>query len=157
MAAYEARVEGGRYSVPTRWLLMSYLPRNNFYAHAYPQPMTQGCGWDWSEYWWWEDAATPKQWLYRHFTVPPQRPGLEHQPGLFRGHRDRAARGPGDHDGDRHALFREFPGETGPAGLEGVVRGISPGLCTPGRNRLEMRVRNNAGVLGPVSFLEVEK
>jgi hypothetical protein len=27
----------------------------------------------------------------------------------------------------------------------------------PGRNRLEMRVGNNAGILGPVSFLEVEK
>jgi len=27
----------------------------------------------------------------------------------------------------------------------------------PGRNRLEMRVRNNAGVLGPLSFLEVQK
>lgn len=26
----------------------------------------------------------------------------------------------------------------------------------PGRNRLEMRVRNTAGVLGPVSYLEVE-
>ena len=45
-AAYEARSEGGRYSVPTRWLCLSYLPRNNFYAHAYPQPITQGCSWD---------------------------------------------------------------------------------------------------------------
>ena len=27
----------------------------------------------------------------------------------------------------------------------------------PGRNRVEMRVRNDAGILGPVSFLEVEE
>ena len=78
--------------MPTRWLCLSYLPRNNFYAHAYPQLITQGCTWDWSEYWCWEDAVTPRAWHDHLFTLAPQRLRLEHQPGLFRCHRDRSAR-----------------------------------------------------------------
>ena len=59
----------GRCTVPTRWLSLFYVPRNNFLSKPYPQPKTQGCGWNWSEYWCWEDAKTPKRWLYRNFTA----------------------------------------------------------------------------------------
>jgi transglutaminase-like putative cysteine protease len=155
-ARIEARVEGGRYSVPTRWLLVSYLPRNNFYAHAFPQPITQGCGWNWSEYWWWEDAATPKQWLYHHFTsrrndldwsinqvcfaaTVTDRPGaLAIMMGTFT------------------PYFQSFLVKLDQQGWKESSRAFTWALH-PGRNRLEMRVRNNAGVLGPVSYLEVEK
>ncbi len=88
---------------------ISYVPRNNFYAHAYPQPLAQGCRYGpWPEYWCWEDAATPKRWLYRHFTS--RRNDLDwsinqvcfaatvsDRPGVL------AIR-----DGDRHAVLREL-------------------------------------------------
>jgi len=155
-AGVEARVEGGRYSVPTRWLCLGYLPRNNFYAHAYPQPITQGCSWDWSEYWWWEDAVTPKQWLYHLFTsrrndldwsinqvcfaaTVTDRPGaLAIVMGTFT------------------PYFDCFLVKLDQQGWKTSSPAFTWALHV-GRNRLEMRVRNDAGVLGPVSFLEVEK
>ena len=157
LAALEARVEGGRYSVPTRWLLINYLPRNNFYAHPYPQPPVQGAAeWNWPEYWCWEDAATPQRWLFRHFTsrrndldwsinqvcfaaTVSDRPGvLTIQMGTVTPYFENFLVKPDTREWKPSS--REFRWE-----------------LHPGRNRLEMRVRNTAGVLGPVSFLEVEK
>jgi|GEM_PF-1450053 len=152
----ETHMGGGRYTVPTRWLLLAYMPRNNFYAHAYPQPKTQGCGWSWSEYWCWEDAVTPKRWLFRHFTsrrsdldwtlnqvcfdaALGDRPGaLAVQMGTFTPYFDtflvRVDTG----------AWQESPREF-------------PWQLHAGGNRVEMRTRNRAGVLGPISFLDVEK
>ena len=110
----------------------------------------------WSEYWWWEDAATPKQWLYRHFTSRRNDLDWSIDRVCFAATVTDPARGVGDLDGDRHALFPEFPDEVGPAGLAGVGTGLHLALH-PGADRLEMRVRDNASVLGAVSFLEVEK
>lgn len=146
---------GGRYTVPTRWLRLHYMPRNNFYAHPFPQPKTQGCGWNWSEYWCWQDGVTPRQWPYHYATsrrsdldwtlnqvcfdaTISERPGrLAVQMGTFT------------------PYFETF--------LVSVDRGAwkessraFPWQLHPGRNRLEMRVRNQAGVLGPISFLEVK-
>ncbi len=58
----------GHYTAPTRWLFFNYIPRNNFYEKPYPQPKTQGCDWDWDNYWCWEDPISPKRWQYRNFT-----------------------------------------------------------------------------------------
>ena len=157
LAALEARVEGGRYSVPTRWLLINYLPRNNFYAHPDPQPPVQGAAeWNWPEYWCWEDAATPQRWLFRHFTsrrndldwsinqvcfaaTVSDRPGvLTIQMGTVTPYFENFLVKPDTREWQPSS--REFRWE-----------------LHPGRNRLEMRVRNTAGILGPVSFLEVEK
>ncbi len=155
-ARVEARAEGGRYSVPTRWLCLGYLPRNNFYAHAFPQPLNQGCHWDWSEYWWWEDAATPKQWPYHHFTS--RRNDLDwsiNQVCFAATVTDR----PGDLAiamGTCTPYFQSYLVKLDGQGWKESSRDFTWALH-PGRNRVEMRVRNNAGILGPLSFLEVEK
>ncbi|MGO9109419.1 MAG: transglutaminase-like domain-containing protein [Thermoguttaceae bacterium] len=152
----EARFEGGRYSVPTRWLCLSYLPRNNFYAHACPQPITQGCSWDWSEYWWWEDAVTPRQWLYHLFTS--RRNDLDwsiNQVCFAATVTDR----PGELAimmGTFTPYFENFLVQLDYQDWKASSRAFTWALH-PGRNRMEMRVRNNSGVLGPVSFLEVER
>jgi hypothetical protein len=156
MAAYEVRAEGSRYSMPTRWLCLSYLPRNNFFAHAYPQPITQGCSWDWSEYWWWEDAVTPKQWLYHLFTSRRNDVDWSINQVCF-------AATVTDRPGALAIVMATFTPyfdrylvKVDQQGWKASSRAFTWALHA-GRNRLEMRVRNNAGVLGPVSFLEVEK
>ena len=146
----------GRYTVPTRWLFVYYMPRNNFYAKPFPQPKTQGCHWDWSDYWCWADAATPKQWLYRNFTARrndldwtinqvrfdatvTDRPGtLAVQMGTFTPYFD--------------TFLVKLDGQAWKASPRAF-----PWQLHPGRNRIEMRVRNKAGVEGPVSFLELEQ
>jgi len=152
---FETHYADGRYTVPTRWLFVNYMPRNNFYAKPYPQPKTQGAHWDWSEYWCWEDGATPKQWLYRNFTARrsdldwtinqvcfdatiSDRPGaLAIQTGTFTPH------------------FDTFLVKVDRQAWKEASRAFTWELH-PGRNRLGMRIRNKAGVEGPVSFLEVE-
>jgi transglutaminase-like putative cysteine protease len=155
MGELAAQFVDGRYTVPTRWLLIHYMPRNNFYAHPFPQPKTQGCGWNWSEYWCWQDEVTPRQWPYRYATgrrsdldwtlnqvcfdvTIGERPGrLAVQMGTFT------------------PYFDTFLVRVDSHAWEESSRAFSWQLH-PGRNRLEMRVRNQAGVLGPISFLEVK-
>jgi transglutaminase-like putative cysteine protease len=146
----------GLYTAPTRWLFINYLPRDNFYEKPYPRPKTQGVDWNWSDYWCWEDATTPKRWLYRNFTA--RRSDLNWTINQVR----------------FDAAIMERPGA-----LRVQMGTVTPYLDTflvnmndqgwkestpvfawnlrPGRNRLEMRVRNTSGVQGPVSFLEVER
>jgi transglutaminase-like putative cysteine protease len=155
MGELESQFVGGRYTVPTRWLLIHYMPRNNFYAHPFPQPKTQGCGWNWSEYWCWQDRVTPRQWPYHHATgrrsdldwtlnqvcfdaTIGERPGaLAIQMGTFT------------------PYFDTFLVSVDSRAWQESSRAFSWQL-QPGRNRLEMRTRNQAGVLGPISFLEVK-
>ena len=164
---FETHYADGRYTAPTRWLFVNYMPRNNFYAKPYPQPKTQGAHWDWSEYWCWEDSQTStpssssipstpsRQWLYRNFTarrsdldwtinqicfdatIADQPGALAIQMGTFTPYGD-AFLAKADRQAWKEAS-RAFTWE-----------------LHPGRNRLEMRIRNKAGVQGPVSFLEVE-
>ena len=152
---HEAHFANGRYTVPTRWMRLAYIPRNNFYAKPYPQPMTQGCHWDFSEYWCWEDAATPKRYLYRNFTARRNDLNWTINQVCF----DATI-------GNRPGSLAIQMGTVTPyfdAFLVKVDR--QPWKESPrafvwklhsGRNRLEMRTRNKAGILGPVSFLEVE-
>jgi hypothetical protein len=152
---FETHYADGHYTAPTRWLFVNYMPRNNFYAKPYPQPKTQGAHWDWSEYWCWEDALTPRQWLYRNFigrrsdldwtinqvcfdATISDRPGaLAIQMGTFTPYFD-----------------------TFLVKVDSQAWKESPRVFTwelhPGRNRMEMRIRNKVGVEGPVSHLEVE-
>ena len=138
-----------------KWGHMQYVPRNNFYAHRYPEPLLQGRTWSWTGYWNWEDARSPREWRFgrytrRHsdieWTINQVRWAASpaEQPGALR-----IVMGTVTPDFDTY-LVRIDSGEWIP----------SPDVFTwslhPGKNRLEMRVRNRAGVLGRVSFLEVE-
>jgi len=145
----------GHCTVPTRWLFFNYVPRNNFLAKPYPQPLTQGAHWDWTDYWCWEDALTPKRWLYRNFTARrsdvswtlnqvhfdatlQDRPGaVAIQMGTFTPYFDTFLVRQDGQDWKESA--RTFTWD-----------------LQPGHNRLEMRTRTQAKVQGPLSYLEVE-
>jgi len=47
-----------------KWGYVQWMPRNNFYAHRFPEPLHQGLTWSWTGYWNWEDARTPREWRY---------------------------------------------------------------------------------------------
>ena len=138
------------------WLLMRMIPRNNFYAEASPTPKSQGFGWEWTGYWAWEDRQTPRDWQ-RHFKNLTSRKA-DWQWTLNQAHFAAA-------DGDTPRRIAVRMGTVTP-GLECFLVRINRKEWTPseaafswalhpGENLLEMRVRNQAGVLGPVSFLKV--
>jgi len=141
----------------TKWLLLCYVPRNNFYASPRPLPRLQGWNyWDWTGFWSWDIPGTPRDWRYRHFTS-------RRSDVLWTINQVRFAAGWGKQPGSlaitmgtvtpnfETFLVRTGGGEWTPSGASTTWK------PAPGRNRLEMRVRNTSGVLGPVSFIEVER
>lgn len=151
---FERHFSDGLYSAPTRWLFVNYLPRNNFYEKPYPQPKTQGVDWNYSDYWRWEDPTTPKQWMYRNFTA--RRSDLNWTINQVRFDATIADQ-PGTIQiqmGTVTPYFDSFLVNTNGHEWNPSPRSFAWNL-RPGPNRLEMRVRNTSGVLGPISFLEV--
>jgi hypothetical protein len=60
----------GKWELSRKWVLLRYMPRNNFYAKPYPVPICQGRNWDWSEYVVWQGPEMPAgQWQYGKFTA----------------------------------------------------------------------------------------
>jgi transglutaminase-like putative cysteine protease len=152
---FERHFVDGHFTSPTRWLFFHYVPRNNFYEKPYPQPKTQGADWDWSDYWCWEDAATPKRWLYRNFTA--RRSDLNWTINQVRFDATLTDR-PGAISmqmGTVTPFFDTFLVKVDGQGWRESARSFAWHLH-PGRNRLEMRIRNTSGVQGPTSFLELE-
>jgi len=147
-------IKDGLYRVPSRWLNIRYMPRNNFLSRPRPVPMCQGTHWDWPDFIIYEDVHTPKQWLYRNVTARRSdiawtinqvrfdaawgsKPGtIGVQMGTFTPH------------------FDTFLVKVGDADWRESGRAFAWTL-KPGRNRLEMRARNNVGVRGPASYIEV--
>ena len=138
-----------------KWGYMQWMPRNNFYAHRFPEPLRQGQTWNWTGYWNWQDARSPMEWRFGRYT------------------RRRS---------DINWTINQVRWAAAPAEQQGTVR-LAMGTVTPdfetflvsidcgewrpssdtfdwllhaGRNRLEMRVRNRAGVLGCKSWIEAE-
>jgi len=140
----------------TKWLCVRYVPRNDFYSRPVPLPRAQGWnGYDWTGYWEWHDAQTPRDWRYPHATdrradvewtlnqvrfsmACGDKPGvIDVQMGTMTPHFDTY-------------LVRTDGGDWQPAGRTFAWR------LHAGGNRLEMRVRNTSGVLGHVSFAELD-
>jgi hypothetical protein len=148
-------IKDGLYRVPSRWLNLRYVPRNNYLTKPRPVPMLQGAHWDYSDYIVWEDAQTPKEWLYRNFT---------------------------SRRSDLAWTIQQVRFDVTPAAEPGAVT-VQMGTSTPyldtflvkvgeadwrpseatftwplkaGVNRLEMRTRNTSAIDGPVSFIEVQ-
>lgn len=140
----------------TKWLLLRYVPRNNFYAKPQPLPRLQGWNlWDWTGFWAWQDAAIPRDWRYRHFTS--RRSDVLWTINQVR-FATAWAREPGSVTVAMGTVTPNF---------ETYLVKVNGGEWTPsdasftwelrsGQNRLEMRVRNTSGVLGPVSFIEMQ-
>ncbi len=145
----------GRFAVPMQWLHLRWMARNNFYAQPQPIPIAQGSHWDWADYICWDDARTPLQYRYRNFTS--RRSDIEWTINQVRFDLAFA---------DEQGQLRVQMGTVTPYFETFLVRRNDGDWSAadrtfdwklqPGKNRLEMRVRNTSGILGPVSHVEVE-
>jgi hypothetical protein len=138
-----------------KWGYVQWVPRNNFYAHRFPEPLHQGLTWSWTGYWNLEDARTPRLSRYGRYTH--RRSDIE-----WTLNQVRWAAAPADQPGKIRLVmgtvtpdFDTFLVSTD----GGEWRPSADTLTWPlhaGKNRVEMRIRNRAGVLGRKSWLEVE-
>jgi hypothetical protein len=138
-----------------KWGYLFWMPRNNFYAHRFPEPIQQGRGWCWTGYWLWQDARTPRQWRFGQYTRRLS---------------------------DMQWTINQVRWAAAPAktpGTVGVTMGtVTPDLETfevsidgglwqpsvakfewrlhPGKNRVEMRIRTRSGILGRKSWIELD-
>ena len=138
-----------------KWGYVQWVPRNNFYAHRFPEPLHQGLTWSWTGYWNWEDARTPRLWRYGRYTH--RRSDIE-----WTLNQVRWAAAPAEQPGNVRLLmgtvtpdFDTFLVSTD----GGEWRPSADTLTWPlhaGKNRMEMGIRTRAGVLGRKSWLEVE-
>lgn len=148
-------IKDGLYRVPSRWLHVRYMPRNNFLAQPTPVPKVQGCHWDYSDYVIWEDAQTPRDYLYRNFTARRNDVNWSINQVRF-------AAACGDKPGVLDVQLGTFTPyfDTYLVNVDG--KGWAPAdraftwTLHAGTNRLEMRVRNTSGVLGLPSLIELE-
>jgi hypothetical protein len=131
------------------------MPRNNFYAHRFPEPLYQGRTWTWTGYWLWQDGRTPRQPKYRCYTR--RRSDIE-----WTINQVRWAAASTDREGTvRIALGTVTPDfDTYLISVDGGEwRHCGDSFdwdLQQGKNRIEMRVRNRAGVLGRRSWIELD-
>jgi hypothetical protein len=145
----------GNWELSRKWVLVRYMPRNNFLAKPYPLPICQGRNWDWSEYVVWQGPEMPPgQWQYGKFTA--RRSDVEWTIQLVQ-----VSAAPGRHEG---VLALKFSTVT--PYLEMFLVRVDGGAWRQsgaefdwrlhgGANRLEVRVRNTSGVEGAVTGVEV--
>jgi hypothetical protein len=144
------------YPVRLKWGNVRWMPRNNFFAHRFPEPLAQGrCGWVWNGYWSWCDERTPRLTNYGQHTA--RRADIEWTINLVHW-----AAAPADEPGVVEMLlgtltpdFETFlvcvdGGEWQPCGA------AFPWRLHAGSNHVEMRVRTRGGVLGKTSEAEVK-
>ena len=132
------------------------IPRSNFLAQRWPLPLNNGkAGWSWTGFEVWTDAEAPAEPLHpnlvtrrgnfewtlnqAHYVLEPSA-----QPGEFRVHLDTETPG-------FEAFLAEFDG-----GPKRPVSATFPWKLHPGRNRLKVWPRNNAGRDGIASWIELE-
>ena len=138
-----------------KWGYVQWMPRNNFYAHRFPEPLRQGLTWSWTGYWGWQDERTPREWRFGRYTG--RRSDIE-----WTINQVRWAAAPAEPPG----TIRLFLGTVTPD-FDTFLASLDGGEWRPsadtlnwtlhaGKNRIEMRIRNRAGVLGCKSWIEVE-
>jgi hypothetical protein len=138
-----------------KWGYLHWMPRNNFYAHRFPEPLYQGRTWTWTGYWLWQDGRTPRQPKYRCYTR--RRSDIE-----WTINQVRWAAASTDREGTvRIALGTVTPDfDTYLISVDGGEwRHCGDSFdwdLQQGKNRIEMRVRNRAGVLGRRSWIELD-
>jgi hypothetical protein len=142
--------------LPIVWGCVFWMPRNNFYAHRFPEPLSQGRGsWSWPGYWRWQDARTPRQYQFGRFTS--RRSDIEWTLNQVRWAVTISAK-PGTVEVTMGTVTPDF--DTFLVSVNGGKWKRSGARFAwklrRGRNRLEMRVRNRAGVLGRASSLELD-
>jgi hypothetical protein len=137
-----------------KWGYLHWMPRNNFYAHRFPEPLYQGRSWTWTGYWLWQDDRTPRQWKHGRYT-------RRHSDIEWTINQVRWAVTPTDRDG----VVGVTMGTVTPD-FDTFLISVDGGEWRPcgssfdwdlhqGKNRVEMRVRNRAGVFGRRSWIEL--
>jgi hypothetical protein len=156
--------EAEPYIVRAKWGCLHWMPRNNFYAHRYPEPLAQGrCAWCWEGYWSWSDAQTPPQPNYTRYTS--RRADIEWTINRVRWALA-AASEPGAAAGAEPGTVEVLLATVTPD-FDTFLASADGGQWQPcgekfawrlhsGRNRLEMRTRTRAGILGLPSAVEVK-
>ena len=139
-----------------KWGCVRWMPRNNFYAHRFPEPIAQGRSiWAWCGYRQWQDARTPRQWRFGNYTS--RRSDIEWTINQVCCTASFAAE-PGKvniHMGTVTPDFETFLINIDRQGWRSSDD-VLVWRLQPGRNRIEMRIRNRAGVLGKKSWLELQ-
>jgi len=135
---------------------MRLIPRSNFLEQKYPLPLNNGKGpWTWNGFYVWTDADAPAEPIHpnlvtrygnfewsldqAHYVLEPSL-----KPGEFRVHLDTETPG-----------FETFLAEIDTA-KPAPVAAIFNWKLHPGRNRLKVWPRNNAGRDGIASWIELE-
>ena len=143
-------------NVHLKWGTVRWMPRNNFYAHRFPEPIAQGrTSWSWTGYWQWQDERTPRQWRFSKYTS--RHSDIEWTINQVR-YAAAFAKTSGTVNIKMATVTPDF--DTFLINIGGT--GWHPAGDTvkwqlhPGRNRIEMRIRNRAGVLGCKSWLELQ-
>jgi transglutaminase-like putative cysteine protease len=153
-AVYRAGDPGPKEWEPwIKWLNVRYMPRNNFFGQPLPVPIEQGFHWDWPDYYVWHDAATPREWSYRHFVSRRADLNWTINQAVF------SARAGQENTleiqlGTATPFFQTFLINIDGKGWKPADAQFNWALHA-GENRLEMRVRNSSGIEGPVSSMEV--
>lgn len=138
-----------------KWGCLHWMPRNNCYAHRFPEPLYQGRNWTWTGDWLWQDDGTPRQWHLGPYTR--RRSDIE-----WTLNQVRCAAALGKQEGAIQLTLRTVTPDfdTFLARVDGEdwrpTAERFQWRLRAGRNRLELRVRNRASVLGRPSWLEVE-
>lgn len=138
-----------------KWGYMQWVPRNNFYAHRFPEPVRQGLTWGWHGYWNWQDARSPREKRFGRYTG--RRSDINWTINQVRWAAELAER-PGTIRLSLGTVTPDF--DTFLVSVDGGEwRRSADTFNWPlhqGKNRIEMRIRNRAGVLGRKSWVEVE-
>jgi transglutaminase-like putative cysteine protease len=154
--ALEPAPQEAPYPVHLKWGSVRWMPRNNFFAHRFPEPLAQGRSpWCWNGYWNWCDERSPRTPNYGRYTS--RRSDIEWTINQVRWSLE-AAEEAGLVDLSLGTVTPDFDtflasvdgGEWQPQGAKFAWR------LHNGQNRVELRIRNRAGVLGKPSAVEVK-
>jgi hypothetical protein len=148
-------IKNGLHRLPSRWLHVRYIARNNFLIQPLPVPKAQGFHWDYSDYIIWEDAQTPKEYGYRNFTARRSDMNWTINQVRFAVECSEKQGVLNVRMGTFTPYFDTYLVNVDGKGWQQADRAFAWALH-PGTNRLEMRVRNTAGVLGRPSLIELE-
>lgn len=132
------------------------IPRSNFLAERIPLPLNQGMrGWFWTGHHLWSDSQAPRSLLFSQ--VEERRENIswtlnQTEFALLPRSDEALVVSLATVTPGFEAYLAQFDGQPLQAVQDGFVWKLHPG-----RNRLDVRTRNTAGRLGPVSWIELER
>ena len=139
-----------------KWGCVHWMPRNNMIGRRYPEPIAQGRGpWSWTGYWNWDDGLTPRSARWSNYTG--RQSDLDWTLNQVRWAARTGPR-PGEvllRLGTVTPDFDTFLARIDGGDWQPVDHRITWTLHA-GVNRIDLRTRNRAGVLGVVSHIDLD-